>query len=88
MTDAAAHPVAGAVVEVHQTVDAQQMACPDRGRCPVPPTVDASVSSVTSGDDGLITITPIQIPGVAETTNIAAATGTQGFLSLALQKQP
>ena len=88
VVDAAVHPVAGAVVEVHQTIDARQMACPDRGRCPVAPTEDASESSVTSDPDGLITLTPIQIPGVAETTNIAAATGTHGFLSLAIQKQP
>jgi hypothetical protein len=33
-------------------------------------------------------IAPLQISGVAETTNLAAATGTQGFISLALQKQP
>ena len=86
--DTANHPVAGAAVAIHQTVDAQQMPCPDRGRCPIPPTVGASVSTLTSDADGLVTVTPMQIPGVAETTNIAAATGTQGFLSLAIQKQP
>lgn len=88
VTDTTAHPVAGAVIEVHQTTDAQPMPCPDRGRCPVAPIDTASASSITSDTDGLITITPIQIPGIAEVTNIAAATGTQGFLSLAIQKQP
>jgi hypothetical protein len=75
-------------VQVHQTVDAWQMACPDRGRCPVAPVYNSSASSATSDADGLITVTPVQIPGVAEITNIAAAAGTQGFLSFAVQKQP
>jgi len=45
-------------------------------------------SSGVSDANGLLTIVPQQIPGIAETTNLAAATGTQGFISLALQKQP
>lgn len=88
VTDAAGDPVAGAVVQIHQTVDAWQMVCPDRGRCPVAPVYGSSASSVTSDANGLITVSPMQVPGVAEVTNIAAATGTQGFISLAVQKQP
>jgi hypothetical protein len=88
VTDAAAHPVAGAVVQIHQTVDAWQMDCPDRGRCPIAPVYTSSASSAISDADGLVTIIPAQVPGVAEITNIAAATGTQGFVSLAVQKQP
>jgi hypothetical protein len=41
-----------------------------------------------SDASGLLTITPQQLTGVAETTNLAVATGTQGFLSLTLEKQP
>jgi hypothetical protein len=44
--------------------------------------------SLISDANGLLTITPQQLVGVAETTNLAAATGTQGFLSLTLEKQP
>jgi hypothetical protein len=33
-------------------------------------------------------VTPQQMAGAAGVTNIAAATGTQGFVSLALQEQP
>jgi IPT/TIG domain len=88
VTDAASNPVAGAVVEVYQTVDAWQPACPDRGRCPIPPVLASSQYSVVSDANGLLTITPQQLPGLAETTNLAAATGTQGFLSLTLEKQP
>jgi len=88
VTDAASNPVAGAVVEVYQTVDAWQLACPDRGRCPIAPVLASSQDSVTSDANGLLSVAPLQLPGLAETTNLAAATGTQGFLSLTLQKQP
>ncbi len=49
VTDPAGHAVAGVVVQIHQTVDAWQMPCPDRGRCPVPPSYDSQVSSVRIG---------------------------------------
>lgn len=88
VTDAASHPVAGAVVQVYQTVDAWQLSCPDRGRCPIPPVLASTHYSLISDANGLLTITPQQLVGVAETTNLAAATGTQGFLSLTLEKQP
>jgi hypothetical protein len=88
VTDAASHPVAGAVVQVYQTVDAWQLSCPDRGRCPIPPVLASTQYSLISDANGLLTITPQQLTGVAETTNLAAATGTQGFLSLTLEKQP
>jgi IPT/TIG domain len=89
VTDAASHPVAGAVVQVYQTVDAWQLLpCPDRGRCPIPPILASTQYSLISDANGLLTITPQQLVGTAETTNLAAATGTQGFLSLTLEKQP
>ncbi len=88
ITDGAAHPVAGATVEVHQTLDAWQPPCPDHGRCPIPPVYGTSTASAISGVDGLITIIPMQLPGVPGVTNVAAATGPHGFVSLALQEQP
>ena len=88
VTDTATHFVAGAVVQIHQSIDAGQMPCPDRGRCPVPPDDGSQVSSATSDTNGLVTVMPMQIAGTAEVTNIAAATGSQGFVSLSLQKQP
>jgi len=88
ITDMAADPVAGAVVEIYQTVVAWQPPCPDRGRCPIAPVLASSQSSVVSDENGLVTVMPQQLTGVAETTHLAAATGTEGFLSLALEKQP
>ncbi len=88
VTDTASHPVAGASVQIYQTVDAWQSPCPDRGRCPVPPILASSQISMVSDADGLLAVVPQQISGAAETTNLAAATGTQGFLTLTLQAQP
>jgi hypothetical protein len=88
VTDTLSHPVAGAVVQVYQTVDAWQIACPVRGRCPTPPVLTSSQASATSDTEGLVTVVPQQIPGVAGTTNLAAVAGTQGFASLAVQAQP
>jgi hypothetical protein len=88
VTDTSYHPVAGAAVQIYQTVDAWQPACPDRGRCPISPVLAASQSSAVSDVNGIVTVVPQQISGVAETTNFAAATGTQGFISLTLQKKP
>jgi hypothetical protein len=88
VTDLSSHPVAGAAVQIFQTVDAWQISCPDRGRCPIPPVLASTQYSLISDANGLLTITPQQLPEVAGTTNLAAAAGTQGFLSLTLEKQP
>jgi len=88
VVDRSGHAVAGATVQVYQTVDAWQETCPGRGRCPVPATYASSQVSLTSDASGLVTVTPQQLTGVAEVTNLAAATGTEGFLSTTLQKQP
>jgi hypothetical protein len=88
VTDASFDPVAGAIVQIYQTVDAWQIPCPDQGRCPIPPVLASSESSIASDANGLVTVTPQQVPGVAGTTNFAAVTGSQGFVSLSLEKEP
>ncbi len=88
ITDTVGHPVAGTTVEVYETVDAWQPACPEQGRCPIPPTYASTHSSLVSDENGLLTVIPEQLSGVAEITNIAVVAGTQGFASLTLQKHP
>jgi hypothetical protein len=88
VTDAESHPVAGALVEIHQTLDAWQAPCPDHGRCPVPAVYGTSTTSEISDANGLVAIVPMQIAGVPGVTSIAAASGPNGFVSLALQQQP
>jgi hypothetical protein len=88
VTDTGSHPVAGAIVQLYQTVSAWEPACPDRGRCPIAPVYASSTSEAISDVNGLITLAPQQLAGVAGVTNIVAATGTEGFVSLTLEEQP
>ena len=88
VTDASDNPIAGATVAIHQTVDAAEMPCPTSGPCPIAPMLAVSSTAVVSDADGLVSVTPIQVLGTAEVTNIAVAAGTQGFVSLSLQQQP
>jgi hypothetical protein len=88
VTDGAGDPVAGASVAVHQTVSEWEPACPEQGRCPVAAVYGAGVTTGVSDVDGLLTVTPMQMAGTAEVTQIAAVTGTQGVVTVALAKQP
>jgi hypothetical protein len=87
VTDAQGDPVAGATVTIHQTVDAAEMPCPPTGACPIAPVLSASQGAATSDANGLFSVTPMQLAGVAEVTNIAVSAGTQGFVSLSLDQQ-
>jgi hypothetical protein len=88
VTDGSGDPVAGAPVAIYQTVDAAEMPCPAHGACPVVPVLASSSGAAVSDADGLVTVTPMQVAGAAEVTNVAAATGTQGFGSLSLDQGP
>jgi hypothetical protein len=88
IADIAGNPIAGAPVTIHQTVSAASMPCPTRGACPIAPTLDGATSTAVSDSDGLVTVTPMQIAGVGETTQIVVATGTLGFLPLSLLQLP
>ena len=88
VTDPGGNPVAGAPVAVHQTVDPAEMPCPAHGACPVPPELGAANTAAVSDADGLIRVTPMQIAGTAEVTNVAIAAGTQGSVSLSLEQGP
>ncbi len=78
VTDTASHPVAGAVVQIFQTVSAWQAACPDKGRCPIAPVYGSSVSPVTSEENGLVTVTPQQIAGVCGSYEYGCDCGDAG----------
>jgi len=88
VTDVAGDPVAGAAVAIHQTASAVGMPCPAHGPCPIAPVYAAAETATVSDADGLFTVTPMQVAGVAGKTNIAVATGTQGFISLSLEQGP
>ena len=88
VTDGNGNPVAGAPVAIYQTVNTGEMPCPAHGPCPIAPMLAASQTSATSDANGLVSVVPMQLAGFAEVTNLAAATGTQGFAALALRQQP
>jgi len=88
VTDASGNPVAGATVSIYQTVDAAEMACPARGPCPIAPVLAASSATAVSDANGLVSVTPMQVAGVGEVTNLAVATGTEGFAALSIDQMP
>jgi hypothetical protein len=88
VTDLAGHPIQSATVNVYQTVDAWEGICPPTGRCAAAPVLASSQKTFTTDATGLITITPLEVPNTASVVNIAASTGTQGFISLSLTKTP
>jgi hypothetical protein len=88
VTDPAGHPVQSATVNVYQTVAAREGICPPTGRCPAAPVLATSQATVTTDAGGNVSITPLELPGIASVVRIAAVTGTQGFVSLTLSKTP
>jgi len=88
VTDISGNPVAGAEVIIHQTVEPWSPPCTGQGRCPIAPIYDSSTSTLISNLDGTITLQPLDLPTKPEITHIAAATGTQGFASFALERTP
>ncbi len=88
VTDRDGHGVAGAEVEVHQALWAQEPPCPSTGRCPTPPFYGSSVDSVVSDSDGRCTVAPLQSHAAAAVLQITATAGTDGTASLTLALSP
>lgn len=87
VTDGSGNPVIGAPVTIYQAISGYEV-CPAKGPCPRSPVYATLQSSAVSDGHGLAVVTVQQIASSAETTTIAAAAGTQGFVSIALQKTP
>jgi hypothetical protein len=88
VTDGAGHPLPGAAVNVYQTSYAWEGACPSDGPCAAAPVLATAQSSAVSDANGLVQVTPLQVPSVAQTVKIAASTGTQGFATAGLEVTP
>ena len=84
ITDGAGHGVAGASVNVYETVTGAEPPCPATGRCPIAPVYQATQFQAISDLSGLVSITPLTIAGIPQNSNVAATVGTNGFVSLAL----
>lgn len=87
VTDGEGHGVAGAAVEVHQTIEAWGMSCPQSGRCPIAPVLASSQESYTSDLQGMMTV-PVLQRDAAGVTRMAAAVGTGGLATVSLEKHP
>jgi hypothetical protein len=88
VVDPGGHPIAGAPVDVHQILEPWSAPCPDTGRCPIAPVYSKASVTLVSSVDGTVTVTPLELAGQPVICNIAVATGTQGFISFALQRLP
>lgn len=88
VTDTAGHALQGAAVSVYQTADGWEGACPVPGRCPASPVLASAQSSAISDSSGNVSVTPLEVPGLPQMVNIAAVTGTQGFVTLSLPVTP
>ena len=88
VNDLAGHALQGATVTVYQTVDGWEGFCPARGRCAAAPVLASSQKMMTTDANGAISVTPLEVAGVASVVHVAAVTGTQGFASLSLTKTP
>jgi hypothetical protein len=87
VTDTAGHPLPGASVSIYQTSYAWQVVC-TTARCPSAPVLATSQTSAVSDTNGQVAVAPLQVPGVAQTVAIAAATGTPGFATTTLTVHP
>ncbi|HTH52661.1 MAG TPA: hypothetical protein VL495_01845 [Edaphobacter sp.] len=87
-TDPAGHPIAGAAITIHQTVEPWSPPCSAQGRCPIAPIFNSSVTTLITSLDGTATLTPLDLAQAPEITRIAAVAGTQGFIASSLQRHP
>jgi hypothetical protein len=79
VSDGAGHALPGATVNVYQTVYAWEGACGLKGACASAPVLMMGRSTAVSDGSGMVQVTPLEAPGVAQVVKIAAATGTMGF---------
>ena len=88
VTDGEGHALPGAGVNLYQTVYAWEGACALKGACASAPVLMTARSTAVSDGSGMVQVTPLEVPGVAQVVRIAAATGTAGFATAAVTVAP
>ncbi len=88
ITDAAGHALEQAPVQVNQRVLAWQVDCSVDGRCPAQAVLGSTQATATSDESGIVTVVPLEVASVPQAVQVAASTGTQGFLTVTLTKTP
>ena len=88
IVNATGDPVAGAAVQIAQTITSWEAACPVDGRCPPASVLSSSRAPAVSDLNGMVYVTPAQIIGSTGLTQIAIIAGSQGFATLSLETHP
>jgi hypothetical protein len=88
VTDGAGHALPGATVNVYQTVYAWEGACAANGVCASAPVLMTAQGAAVSNGNGMVQVTPMEVPGVAQVVKIAVATGTSGFATASVVVAP
>jgi hypothetical protein len=88
VTDGVGHALPGAAVNGYQTAYAWEGVCAVKGVCASAPVLKTARSTAVSNGSGMVQVTPIEVPGVAQVVRIAAATGTQGFATTSVTVMP
>jgi hypothetical protein len=88
VSDGAGHALPGATVNVYQTAYAWEGACAANGVCASAPVLSTARSTAVSNGNGMVQVTPMEAPGVAQVVRIAAATGTSGFATTSVVVAP
>ncbi|HSY34241.1 MAG TPA: IPT/TIG domain-containing protein [Acidobacteriaceae bacterium] len=88
VTDGAGHAVPAAMVNVYQTSYAWEGACAANGVCASAPVIKVARSTAVSDGSGMVQVTPMEVPGVAQVVKIAAATGAGGFATTSVVVAP
>ncbi len=87
VTDGQGHSVQNAPVTLYQRALAWEGSCTS-GDCPASPVLASTQTVAVSDAAGAIALTPLQVPGLPQTVQIAATGGTLAFLTLTLVVSP
>ncbi len=86
--DADGNPMAGATVNLYQSLYAWQPPCPEHGVCTQAPLLALETAMGTSAVDGSLTFIPLNRPGTATNLYGVAATGNTSTVGIAIEQHP
>ncbi len=88
VVNGAGHVLPGAPVTIHQRALGWEGPCAASGPCASAPVLQATTATVAADGNGAVTVNPLEVQGQPQTVEIAASTGTMGFVTLTLVVRP
>jgi hypothetical protein len=82
------NPMAGGTVTLYQALYAWAPPCAAHGRCAQAELLATQAATATSALDGIVTFSPVSLPGVATNMVGLAVTGNTGSVSIAIEQHP